>query len=95
MPKFHVNRTFKLPDRQLFVMSGSVLEGEILPGMFVHIPCNSSLDITARIQSIETALRQGAEDVCLCIQSDDDEADFLSGFNIRDEVIEVSTEGSD
>jgi len=76
-------------------MAGSNLEGEIKPGMFVHIPCNPSFDITAPIHRIEYALRQGAEDVCLCIESDQEEADFLSAFNIRDETIEVTNNGSD
>ena len=94
MPKFHVKETFDLPDRKLFVMAGSILEGEIQPGMSVHIRCNPSFDITAPIHSIETALRQGVEDVCLCIQSDHEEADFLSAFNIRDETLEVTKDGS-
>ena len=72
-------------------MAGSILEGEIQPGMFAHIPCNSSLDITARIHSLE----KNGEDVWLCIQSEPDGMDFLSAFNIKNETIEVSTEGSD
>ena len=95
MPKFHVQETFELPERNLFVMAGTVLEGEIQPGMFIHIPCNSSLDITARIDSVETALRQNSEEVCLCIKSEPDDPGLLSGFNIRNETIEVSTQGSD
>ena len=95
MPKFHVKETFELQDRNLFVMAGSILEGEIRPSMFVHIPCNSSLDITARIHSIETIRRHDVEDVRLCIKSEPDKMDFLTAFNIKNETIEVSAEGSD
>ena len=95
MPTFHVTRTFKLPERKLFVMAGSVLEGESLPGMFGHMPCNSSLDITARIQSIEKPRRLDADDVWLCIEEEPDEVDLLSALNVSDETLESTIEGSD
>lgn len=65
MPRFHVRDTFEIPDRQLFVMAGSVVEGEMRAGMFVRAPFNPSLDMTAWIHSIEFARRHGGEYVCL------------------------------
>lgn len=77
-------------------MAGSIVEGEIRNGMFVHIPFNSSLVMTARIHSIEFVRRQGGgEDVCLCIKSELELAEVLRGLSIGDEIFEVSTEGSD
>ncbi len=95
MPKFHVKDTFEIPDRKLFVMAGSIVEGEIRTGMFVHIPFNSSLATTARIHSIEFARRQDGEDVCLCIESEPELAEFLHDLNIGDEIFEVTEDGSD
>ena len=76
-------------------MSGSIVGGEIRAGMFVHIPFNSLVATTARIHSIEFARRQGGEDVCLCIKSEPELAEFLHDLKISDETFEVSTEGSD
>ena len=76
-------------------MAGSIVEGEIRAGMFVHIPLNSSLASTARIHSIEFARRQDREDVCLCIESEPELAEFLRDLNIGDETFEISADGSD
>lgn len=95
MPRFHVKDTFEIPDQELFVMAGSIVEGEIRTDMFVHIPFNSSFATTARIHSIEFARRQGGEDICLCIKAEPELAEFLRDLNIGDETFEVSTEGSD
>ena len=95
MPTLHVKDTFEIPDRQLFVMAGSVLEGEFRAGMFVRVPLNSSLDMTARIHCIEFVRRNGGEDVCLCITSEPDIAEILRGLDIGDETFEVTTDGSD
>jgi hypothetical protein len=95
MPKFHVKDTFEIPDRRLFVMAGSIVEGEIRAGMFVHIGFNPAFATTARIHSIEFARREGGEDVCLCIEADRELAEFMRDLNIGDETCEVTTDGSD
>jgi len=95
MPRFHVKDTFEIPDRKLFVMAGSIVEGEIQTGMFVRVPFNSSLVMTARIHSIEFAHRQGGEDVCLCIESEPELAEILRGLDIGDETFEITKDGSD
>jgi hypothetical protein len=95
MPRFHVRETFEIPDRKLFVLAGSIVEGQIRPGMFVPVPFNSSLEMTARIHSIEFARRSGGEDVCLCIESEPDALDLWRGLNIGDETFEITTDGSE
>jgi hypothetical protein len=96
MPKFHVRDTFELPDRKLFVLAGSIVEGEIRKGMFVRLPFNPSLDMTAQIHSIEFARRLGgSEDVCLCIESEPELAVILRGLDIGDETFEVTADDSD
>lgn len=76
-------------------MAGSIVEGEIRTGMFVHIPFDSSFATTARIHCIEFALRQGSEDVCLCVKADREYAEFLRDLKIGGETVAVSTEESD
>jgi hypothetical protein len=96
MPRFHVRDTFEIPDRKLFVMAGEIVEGEIRAGMFVRVPFNSALEMTARIHSIEFARRLGgSEDVCLCIESEPDALDLWRGLKIGDETFEITTDGSD
>ena len=95
MPRFHVRDTFEIPDRKLFVMAGSVVDGEVRAGMFVRVPRKSSLDMTARIHSIEFARRVGGgEDVCLCIQSEPELAEVLRGLDIGNETFEITKDGS-
>ena len=97
MPRFHVRDTFEVTtDRKLFVMAGSIVEGDIRAGMFVRVPFNSSLEMTARIHSIEFARRLGgSEDVCLCIESEPDALELWHGLNIGDETLEITDDGSD
>jgi hypothetical protein len=76
-------------------MAGSVVEGEIRKGMYVHVPCNSALDITGQIHCIEFARRKDGEDVCLCLAGDPDELDFWRTMNISDETLEISETGSE
>jgi hypothetical protein len=94
MPKFHVKDTFEIPDRKLFVIAGSVLEGEIRAGMFVHIPFNSSVARTAQIHCVEFARRQGREDVCLCVESEPELAELFRDLNIGDQTFEITADGS-
>jgi hypothetical protein len=93
--RFHVKDTFEVPSGQIFVMAGSVVEGEISAGMFVHIPLNSLAAMTLRIHCIEAARRQDGDDVCLCFESQGKAGEFLRGLNIRNETFDVTTEGSD
>jgi len=90
MPKFHVRDTFELPDRELFVLAGSIVEGEIQRGMFVRVPFNSETGIRLLIDSIEMASHQDGEDVCLCIWSGPNFRDILRGMDFRDETFEVA-----
>jgi hypothetical protein len=55
MSKFRVNDTFALESRRLFVLAGSIVEGQIHAGMIVNISLNSSLLISGRIHNLEFA----------------------------------------
>jgi hypothetical protein len=95
MPRFYVRDTFEIPDRKLFIMAGSIVEGDIQAGMFVCVQFNPSFAVTVRIHSVEFARRQSGEDVCLCIESEPDLTELLRGLNIGDETFEITTDGSD
>jgi hypothetical protein len=91
MCKFRVNDTFALEPRRLFVLAGSIIEGQIRAGMFVKVPLNSSLLISGQIHSVEVARRtDGREDVCLCITYEDpDELAAWNDLNIQNETLDV------
>jgi hypothetical protein len=97
MPKFHVKNTFTIAGRPHFVLAGSIVEGEIHPGMFVRVPLNSSTRMTARIDCIEFARRSGGlDDTCLCIRyTEPEELEIWRGLDIGGETFEVTTDGSD
>ena len=97
MAKFHVKDTFAIEGRPHFVLAGSIVEGEVRPGMFVHVPFNSNTAMTARIDCIEFARRLGGhEDICLCIRyTEPKELELWRGLDIGDEIFEVTTDGSD
>jgi len=91
MTKFQVNSTFRLKANGCFVLAGSLLEGTLSKGMIVSVPCNSALDITAPINSIEFARRIGGEDICICIScADEDEFTLWEDLNLSGEILEIS-----
>ena len=94
MPKFRVKDTFEIPSRGLFVLAGSIIEGKIQAGMFVHFPFNPSLGMTAKIQYIEFARRTGGgEDTCLCIESEPEMNEVFRSLEIGNETLEVTESG--
>jgi hypothetical protein len=95
MAKFHIKDTFEIEGRDIFVMAGSILEGTIRKGMFVHVQLNSAVSICEPIHAIEMVLRTGgSEDVGLCFKLDQETREFARAVNIADEVIEVTSDGS-
>ena len=91
MSKLRVNDTFALESRRLFVLAGSIVEGQIRAGMIVNVPLNSSLVVSGQIHSVEFARRAGGEeDVCLCISYEDsDELGVWNALNVRNETLDV------
>lgn len=96
MPKFHVKDTFAMESRSHFVLAGSIVEGQIRPGMLVWIPLNSAIVTTARINCMEYVRRSGGhEDTCLCISyTGTEDLEFWRGLNIGDETLEVMPDAS-
>jgi len=91
MSKFRVRNTFVLESRRLFVLAGSIVEGQIRAGMIVNVPLNSSLVISGEIHSVEFTRRSdGREDICLCISYEDsDELGVWNALNVRNETLDV------
>ncbi|MCB1226053.1 MAG: hypothetical protein KDK99_09615 [Verrucomicrobiales bacterium] len=91
MPKFHVRDTFEMATgRKLYVMVGHVVEGLIRAGMFVNVPCNAALNMTARIHSIEFARRFSGEEVGLCFEFEPEVLELWRNLSIANETLEIS-----
>ena len=95
MSKFFVKDTFEIPCRQLFALSGRVVEGEIHTGMFVPVMYNTAVQITARIHSVEyTENSSDGKDMCLCLETGHKMLPVWSGLDIKNTTLEVKTSQS-
>jgi len=92
MPKFRVKDSLYLPNRQIFALTGEILEGTIKNGMKISVPFNSATAMSLVIDSIEFVLKTGeASDVALCIKcADSDEAELLRSLALKDETLDIS-----
>lgn len=89
--RFLVQRTYLLPSRSLFVLEGSITEGNVQPGMSLLIRFNRSLSMACKIEGVEFVRGSETERVALTVRYDDaDEGEFLQGFNISNEEVLVS-----
>jgi len=90
MARFHVRDTFAINDKSTFVMAGFVIEGEILAGMFIRMPFNATVMMTAEIDHIQLIQRPDGDVVCLCIQcKDPQEATLWEALKIKDHTVEI------
>lgn len=92
MPKFNVRETFELPDRRLFVMAGVGAAGQVLPGMYVRVPCGAGIPLSARIHSLEYMRREGGEEVWLCFAPQVAEWLRSAGKTLANETLEVAAD---
>jgi len=91
--QFHVKDTFEIDNERLFVIAGSVEDGEIVPGMYVHTPLQIGR-LTARIHSVEFALRKGGfEDVCVCFEFGPETLKVCRNLHVADSMLEISLDG--
>lgn len=90
MPRFHVRDAFTLEDKNLFVLAGFALEGEIAAGMRVSLPFNATVKMTAAIDHLQVLRRPDGDVVCLCIRcADPAEAELWEALQIKDHIIDV------
>jgi hypothetical protein len=66
--------------------------GEVLPGMFVHIPLNGMLDFTVRIQEVMPEAG-GYLRLVLDCGDDPEGARLVMAFNFEDETLQVLETG--
>jgi len=91
MPRFHVRDTFAINDKKFFVLAGFAIEGEIIAGMFLRMPFNATVMMTAEIDHIQHVQQADGDVVCLCIRCENpEEATLWGALKIKDQTIDVS-----
>ncbi|HSJ23171.1 MAG TPA: hypothetical protein VK929_00705 [Longimicrobiales bacterium] len=95
---FRAETAFPLDQRKVIVVQGRIVEGSVRAGMFLHIPFNPAVKMTARIDSVEYIDHQigGESSIGLCLKYEDTlHRNVLLGLNIGAEDLVVSDEGED
>ena len=94
---FRALRTFGLESRNLFVISGDVVQGSVVAGMRIHVPLNSAVSIEMTISSVEYVDGPGdRSEVGLTFECAAwDEVQLLCALRIQDEVLTISSGLSD
>lgn len=91
--KFFSIGSFFVRSRNLFVLVGDVIEGELSAGSFVSIPLTPGLAVTAKIQGVEVIEigYKGAQHLGLVIEYEEDPAELevLSALVVGGETLEL------
>lgn len=90
--KFRVSSTFALRSRQLFVLAGEIVDGELRAGMVAEIRCNPSFAIDAPIHGVEFLDGPGdRSEVGLTVcYADEEELATWEALNIANETLVVN-----
>ncbi|MCD1261252.1 hypothetical protein B5M42_020845 [Paenibacillus athensensis] len=86
MARFKVNYTQK--DEDTFILQGNILTGQILPGMQIHAPLNSSLCVTGDITAIKETDRMDHYDIFISC-SDPEEMNIWYMLNLTGYELEI------
>ena len=88
--KFHAIGTFTINARNLFVIYGDIVDGVVKPRMFLGVPLNSAVTITAPIHSVEFVDGANGSHAALTFNFEDpDDASVWKGLNIGDEILDI------
>jgi hypothetical protein len=79
-------------DGRALEVSATLDAGEVVPGMFVHVPLNGLLDLTVRVSSVAP---EQPNRIRLILDCDDDgeTAKLVKAFNFENETLWVLDTG--
>lgn len=69
---FRVENGFYLESRRAYVMRGQVLSGAARAGMYLHVPLNGGVTVTAPIDAVEAVDEPGGVAIGLVLGCQDD-----------------------
>lgn len=92
--KFYALGSFLLRSRNIFVIVGDVLEGEVAPGMRILLPLGG-ITMATRVAAVEyvDVIHEGKSFIGLAIAYEDpEELEFLMGLGVSGEIVTLDTE---
>lgn len=94
---FEVIDSFAIRKRNQFYLIGKIIEGTIEENWFVHVPFNSTLAMTVRINKIEEIEMASEKEphTLLIIDCDNESIDFFLSLKIELENLIVTIQGED
>jgi hypothetical protein len=95
MTKFRIDETFALESVLKYVLGGEIIEGVVKSGMFIQIPFNDQIRMTAAIHGVEFIDRSGRTTVGLTVKVQDaDELQLWRDLRLVNQVVEISTDAA-
>ena len=82
------------PDGRAVEVVAKLDAGEVVPGMFVHVPLNGMLNFTIRVGEI-TPEADGCIRLLLDCGNDSESAKLVMAFHFEDETLEVLATGEE
>lgn len=76
------------PEKRAVEVFASLDAGEVIPGMFIHIPLNGMLDFTVRVREV-SQLDGNRVRLVLDCGEDGDDAELVMAFNFGNETLLV------
>jgi hypothetical protein len=90
MSRFHVRDAFAIHDKNVFVLAGFVIEGDLAADMLVRLPFKENVMVTAEIDQIQYVRRQDGDVVCLCIRcANPGEVALWEALKIQDQTVDI------
>jgi hypothetical protein len=80
------------PDGRSVEVIATLDAGEVVPGMFVHIPLNGMLDFTVKVSAVASEAENRIRIVLDCGQETEG-AEVVKAFNFKDETLWVLETG--
>jgi hypothetical protein len=87
-------RVYLSPNRKAVEVVGTLDNGDIVPGMYLHVPINGLLDFTVPVKQI-TPLTPPYVHIILDCGGEEEGANIVLAFNFEDEMLRVTEGGSD
>ena len=90
--KFYAVGSFLLRSRNLFVIVGDILEGEIVPGMEILVPLQGELHVTSRVAQVEyvDVIHEKKSYIGLAIAYEDtEELEFWRALEVSGETLDL------
>ena len=90
---FQVATPYALKQRNLFVLPGEVIEGDLRPGMYLSVPFNSSVELIAPVHAVEYTDESPGQTVAIFVKCDSaDDLDLWQSIGLENEDLVITAD---